>query len=220
MQKQIIVTGDGSHTISIGEGITYHSIHGTIQESMHVYINAGLLHLYQTHETLTILEVGLGTGLNALLTTIASTANNLTIHYTALEPFPLTPMETNMLNYILLLPEKEVHTWFYGIHNSEWEKDIDIAPNFKLHKNKQSLIRFSSAQLFHLIYFDAFAPAVQPELWTTAIFQRLYSMMHPGGILTTYCSKGNVRRAMQSAGFSIEKLSGPEGKREILRGRK
>lgn len=215
-----MVTADGSHTISIGEGITYHSIHGAIQESMHVYINAGLLYLYQTHEKLTILEVGLGTGLNALLTTMASTANKLTAHYTALEPFPLTRTETNMLNYISLLPEKEVNTWFNSIHNSEWEKDIDIAPNFTLHKTKQSLIRFSSPHLFHLIYFDAFAPAVQPELWTTAIFQRLYSMMHTGGILVTYCCKGNVRRAMQSAGFSIEKLSGPEGKREILRARK
>lgn len=220
MQKQIIMTGDGSHTISVGENITYHSIHGALQESRHVFIGAGLSPLPSSTHKIYLLEIGLGTGLNALLSAIEATAHRQCIHYTALEPFPLTAAEAGRLNYASLLPQNEEHNYFYEIHNSEWGKNITITPFFTLHKTQQSLLTFNSDTLFHLIYFDAFAPAVQPGLWASEIFRHLYNIMHPGGILVTYCSKGDVRRAMHAAGFTVEKLTGAKGKREMLRARK
>ncbi|MFT3701156.1 MAG: tRNA (5-methylaminomethyl-2-thiouridine)(34)-methyltransferase MnmD [Agriterribacter sp.] len=222
MQRQIITTADGSHTIRIAEtAITYHSIHGALQESMHVFINAGFQSVASSHNELHVLEIGLGTGLNALLSFAESQKLQKKIYYTAVEPFPLTANEVNALNYTEQMHKPVLKNVFSIIHSSKWEEDIAIAPAFTLHKMRQSLLDVTLPQEhYHLVYFDAFAPAVQPELWTEEVFQQLYNTMYPGAVLVTYCSKGNVRRNMQQAGFMIEKPPGPPGKREMIRARK
>jgi tRNA U34 5-methylaminomethyl-2-thiouridine-forming methyltransferase MnmC len=221
VQRQIILTADGSHTVSIPElNITYHSIHGAIQESLHVFIEAGLRFVseqfYKTG-SVNILEVGLGTGLNALLTMQEAENKKHSIHYTALELHPLNQEQYSSLNYCNELKQPGLQNTFLSIHDSEWEKSISISPGFTIYKTNQSLTDYSTDSGFHLIYFDAFAPAVQPELWVPEIFRKLYGLLLPNGVLVTYCSKGDVRRALQSAGFTVKKIPGPPGKREMLR---
>lgn len=223
MQRKIIITADGSHSVEIpGMQVAYHSKYGAIQESMHVFIEAGLGECIRSDrpDPLLILEIGFGTALNALLTMIESRTNNERIAYTAIEPFPLIDAEFRQLNYCMQLQRPELQPLFEKLHSCEWEKDIQITPRFIVHKIMIDLVNFSTNQFFHLIYYDAFAPGAQPELWTKEIFEKLFSMMATNGILVTYCSKGAVRRAMLAAGFSVEKVPGPVGKREMLRARK
>ncbi len=220
MQRQPIITKDGSHTISIPEmNVTYHSHHGAIQESMHVFIEAGLKHVSASLQKpdIHIFEMGFGTGLNALLSLIEAERSQLKIHYTTVELFPLHEDEINLLNYCEQLHRKDLKPVFHQLHQCEWGKDVLITPFFTLNKIRIDLINFSTSQPVNLIYYDAFAPAAQPELWTKEVFEKLISMLVPGGVLVTYCSKGDVRRAMQAAGFSIEKIPGPRGKREMVR---
>lgn len=223
MQRNLILTKDGSHTVSVPDmNVTYHSVHGAIQESMHVFIEAGLYlsARFEWPEQYKILEIGFGTGLNALLTLLEAEKAKQSVHYTAIELYPMDIQQAHSLNYCDQLNRKDLQPVFNAVHNSEWGKEISSTNYFTLKKIKANLIDFSSTQLFNLIYFDAFAPTAQPELWTKKIFEKLYTMMYDGGILVTYCSKSDVRRAMQAAGFSIEKLPGPAGKREILRAKK
>jgi tRNA U34 5-methylaminomethyl-2-thiouridine-forming methyltransferase MnmC len=221
MQRQIIFTGDGSHTVSIPNmHVTYHSVHGAIQESQHVFIEAGLKYAatrFFHPGALHILEIGLGTGLNALLSLIESETNQQRIHYTAIEPFPLSTEEITLLNYCEQLNRNDLRDTFTNLHTSEWEKDIVPASFFTLYKTRQPLQQFITPLPYHLVYFDAFAPAAQPELWNVSIFKKMYDAMLPNGILVTYCSKGDVRRNMITAGFTIEKIPGPPGKREMIR---
>jgi tRNA U34 5-methylaminomethyl-2-thiouridine-forming methyltransferase MnmC len=218
MKREIIATSDGSHTVEIQEmKVTYHSRHGAIQESMHVFIEAGLHYMYEQVEpevTLHVFEMGFGTGLNAFLTAIDATQNNRRIDYTAIEAFPLSTDEASVLNYTAILGYQEL---FEQLHQSKWNESIPVTNNFTLNKIHSDLISLSTSQRFHLIYYDAFAPAAQPELWTKEIFDKLYTLLLPGGVLVTYCSKGDVRRAMIAAGFQVEKLPGPPHKREMLR---
>ena len=167
--------------------------------------------------------MGFGTGLNALLTLMEANPQ-LQIHYTAIELFPLTAAESTELNYCDQLNRKDLLPAFEKLHQCEWEKDIVISPHFTIHKVNTSLLNIKTSKLFpgsasdpNLIYFDAFAPAAQPELWTKEIFEMLYSILRRDGVLVTYCSKGDVRRAMLAAGFVVEKIPGPPGKREIVR---
>jgi tRNA U34 5-methylaminomethyl-2-thiouridine-forming methyltransferase MnmC len=225
MDRKIILTSDGSHSISVpAMGVTYHSIHGAIQESRHVFIEAGLKHLvlrkHSASSRIRILEMGLGTGLNALLTLVESGQLHLAIDYTALELFPLASQEAQDLNYCTLLEQERFKPLFENIHTSDWERPVPITDYFSLEKKKISVLDFPGDQNFDLVYFDAFAPNAQPELWTTSVFEKLFSMVNPGGLLVTYCSKGEVRRAMKAAGFEVEKLPGPPRKREMLRARK
>lgn len=228
MERKLIITGDGSHSISITEmpshagtdgTVTYHSIHGAIQESMHVFIEAGFRYVINcsTTKQLNLLEIGFGTGLNALLTLMEAQGTGMNIYYEALEPYPLNEEEVKSLNYCLQLNRPDLREIFERMHNCEWDKEVAIIDNFTLSKKNIKLLNFSTHQLFNLIYFDAFAPAVQPELWTKEVFDKLYGMMAANGILVTYCSKSDVRRAMQAAGFSVEKIPGPPHKREMLR---
>lgn len=196
--------------------LTYHSIHGAIQESLHVFIEAGFKRSGPSG-SLNILEMGFGTGLNALLTLLEADKLGRPVHYTAIELYPLNPEEIYQLNYCTRLNRDHHQMIFEKFHKCEWEKDHMITPFFTFYKTNTDPPGFSANRLFDLIYFDAFAPAAQPELWTKQIFASLYKMMRPGGILVTYCSKGEVRRSMQSAGFNIEKVPGPPGKREMLR---
>jgi len=208
---------DGSHTIEIPEmSVTYHSIHGAIQESMHVFIKEGLHYLINqpSNQPINILEMGFGTGLNAFLTAIKAETKNIKIQYTAIEQFPITTTQADKLNYVEHLGHKEI---FEKIHSAPWDEEIIITNNFKLKKENTNLLNHSTSQQFSLIYYDAFAPSAQPELWTKEVFEKLYSMLSPHGILVTYCSKGDVRRAMIAAGFNVKKLPGAPGKREMLR---
>jgi tRNA U34 5-methylaminomethyl-2-thiouridine-forming methyltransferase MnmC len=218
--REIVITKDGSHTISIPEQkVTYHSVHGAIQESMHVFIETGLRYLLNRSITqpVAIFEMGFGTGLNAFLTAIVATETKTIIHVTSVESWPLRSDETAVLNYPHTLGYDEL---FQKIHQCRWEEEVAINDFFSLQKVETELMNFSTTQPFSLIYFDAFAPSAQPELWTEEVFKKLYGMLLPSGVLVTYCSKGDVRRAMIAAGFTVKKLPGPPGKREILRGEK
>lgn len=217
MKRHLQFTADGSHTIQIDElNVTYHSKHGAIQESRHVFIDAGINYLYQAKEfkEYQILEMGFGTGLNALLTAIFSDQMNVHVNYHSVEAFPLTTEEVGMLNYGMLLQQISV---FSQIHTAPWNTATPIHPKFKLYKYHGELNTFVTQQQFDIIYYDAFAPTAQPELWTVEIFEKLFHLLKPEGILVTYCSKGVVRRSMEAAGFRVTKLQGPPGKREMVR---
>ena len=215
MKTERIRTGDDSYTLRVPElDEHYHSIHGARAESMHVFIDAGLKAV-KNKPSIHLLEVGLGTGLNCLLTA-ASQQPETTIRYTALEPFPL---EKEILDSIA--PENEPERGrFWQIHHTPADGDAQITPGFLLHRSTQKLETLALHDPVDLVYFDAFAPRVQPELWTTEVFRLLYDLMSDNSILVTYCAKGDVRRAMQQAGFQVERLPGPPYKREMLRARK
>ncbi|HEX2630896.1 MAG TPA: tRNA (5-methylaminomethyl-2-thiouridine)(34)-methyltransferase MnmD [Chitinophagaceae bacterium] len=225
MKRLPLITKDGSHTISIPEmNVTYHSIHGAIQESMHVFIKAGLEAIRPQsvvadygHHPIAIFEMGFGTGLNALLTLIDAEEKKQPVYYYSVELFPLNNEEVNQLNYCNELNRSALQPLFEQLHNCEWEKDIRITNHFTIHKTNTDLTHLSTPGRFNLIYYDAFAPGAQPELWTASVFEKLYNLLLPGGILVTYCSKSDVQRAMKAAGFGIEKIPGPPGKREMIR---
>ena len=218
VQRAITSTADGSHTISIpGQNVMYHSRYGAIQESVHVFLQAGLHYLLNGDSELRsikILEVGFGTGLNAFLTAIESQKLKVHVTYTTLEPFPLTTAEAALLNYPDLLGHPGL---FRSIHDSIWNEPVPISEYFTLEKYITSLQLFTSPITYQLVFFDAFAPLAQPEMWTEEMFRKVYGLMEKGGVLVTYCSKGDVKRAMKAAGFTIEKLPGPIGKREMIR---
>jgi tRNA U34 5-methylaminomethyl-2-thiouridine-forming methyltransferase MnmC len=221
MERQIINTADGSSTVSIpGMNVTYHSTHGAIQESLHVFIRAGLKQMLPERSSLSILEMGFGTGLNALLTLMEAEAIQKQVHYSAIELYPLEPAQVKVLNYCEKLNRQDLQRSFEQLHSSDWDKNIPVSGYFTLFKSGSDLLEFQitgPGNQFDIIYFDAFAPTAQPELWTLAVFEKLFAMLSPAGLLVTYCSKGDVRRAMQSAGFKVEKLAGPPGKREMVR---
>lgn len=211
-----VISKDGSSTLfSPHFDEHYHSIHGAIQESMHVFIGAGLKQFEQNE--VRILEMGFGTGLNALLTLIHGSEKK--VEYTGLEAYPVPQELLDKLNYPHELGAEAVEK-FQKIHDAEWEKAESISPNFLLSKHKIQLEEFANETHYDLVYFDAFAPSAQAELWTLDIFQKMYALMANGGILVTYCAKGDVRRAMIAAGFQVEKIPGPPGKREMLRAKK
>ncbi len=223
MQRIPVITKDGSPTISIPEmNVTYHSIHGAIQESEHVFIKTGLLDsgIFDYIGVHQVLEIGFGTGLNALLTLIEADKHQNRIYYTAIEPLPLDKSVIAQLNYCEQLSLPHYQWLFEKMHQCGWEEMYEITGHFRLTKHKIPLQEFSTGESFSIIYFDAFAPNAQPELWTKEIFEKLYNLMTEGGILVTYCSKGDVQRAMKAAGFTIEKIPGPPGKREMIRAAK
>ena len=220
MQREIQLTADGSHTLSIPEmNVTYHSHHGAIGESIHVYIEAGLHPLLNDplQTPIHIFEMGFGTGLNALLSLQKAMKHKLPISYTAVELYPLTETGITQINYGHLL---NAQTDFLAIHNCEWEKEIQLNEFFTLKKRKAGLSDVMITQSAHCIFFDAFSPTVQPELWTREIFEKMYKALAPGGILVTYCSKSEIRRNMTAAGFTVTKIPGPWGKREMVRAQK
>jgi tRNA U34 5-methylaminomethyl-2-thiouridine-forming methyltransferase MnmC len=216
LKREIIQTADGSSSVFIPElNENYHSIHGAVQESMHVFIEAGLNQVKK--DTIRIFEMGYGTGLNFLLTFLNT--QNKTIYYHGIEAFPLESKVVTQLNFIEELNlSKDQAEVFVRFHSNENAFKID--KTFSVKKQQIKLHDFETNSHFDLIYFDAFAPEVQPGLWTLEVFQQMYKLLNPGGILTTYCAKGQVRRNMQYSGFEVERLPGPKGKREILRATK
>ena len=219
MKREIITTSDGSKTIQIVDwNEQYHSKHGAIQEAYHVFIKSGLA-LF-SNQSVSILEIGFGTGLNALITLIEADKFCLNINYTGVEAYPIKPEELQQLNYISELKAEAFQNHFNLMHTAPWEEDVTVSDTFVLHKKQKKFKELSGNNLFHLIYFDAFGARVQPELWTTAIFSILFNALKNGGVLVTYAAKGSVRRAMQEVGFFVERLPGPPGKREMLRATK
>lgn len=202
----------------------YHSRHGAIQESKHVFIEAGLNTVLQglpTAEPVKIFEVGFGTGLNALLTMLEAEKRDLKVSYTSIELYPVEIETIKALNYTDILGYQFCYGPYHSLHLVRWEEEHPVTTHFAFKKVKASLLEYElPAEAYHLIYFDAFAPEHQPEMWSATVFKKMYEALKPGGILVTYCSKSIVQKAMKEAGFSIEKLPGPPGKREMLRARK
>lgn len=219
-RPKIILTEDGSHTLSLpGQNEHYHSTFGAMNESRHVFIRAGLKEMMEgADDDLSVLEVGFGTGLNALLSLIEAEYARRKLRYTAIEAFPLEKEIWEKLNYTDLLKGREVKEAFEKMHQLKWGETARISAFFNFEKFFTDIREYeAAAESYSLVYFDAFAPDVQPELWTEEVFYKIHEMTRPGGILVTYSCKGTVKRALRSAGFEIEKLTGPKGKREMLR---
>ncbi len=220
METKKVHTADGSHTLYVPHlDEHYHSIHGAIQEALHVFIAMGLQHSSLTN--ISILEIGFGTGLNALLTQLEAEKLNKNIYYHSLEAYPLSVNEVKDLNYIQEVKGEGVQSKFEALHQVDWEKDVAINNGFTLRKQKVVLQEYQPIESsIDLIYFDAFGPRVQPELWEKPIFDKMFTVLKPNGVLVTYCAKGDVRRTMLASGFTVERLPGPPGKREMLRATK
>ncbi len=219
MQRKIITTSDGSKTIHIVDwDEQYHSKHGAIQEAYHVFIKSGLALFEDT--SVAVLEIGFGTGLNCLITLIEAQKRKLSIAYTGVEAYPVTPEELQELNYISELKADAFEPQFQKMHTCTWNDSIALADNFSLRKQQKDFMQIDDIAAFNLIYFDAFGARVQPELWTEIIFEKMFAALKPNGVLVTYAAKGSVRRAMLAVGFEVERLPGPPGKREMLRATK
>jgi len=217
MELKLIETGDKSKTLYHLElNEHYHSTHGAYQESVHVYIKSGL-DQFVDKPKVSVFEMGFGTGLNVLLSWMFSKEHNKTIDLTTIELYPLRNEIWTQLDYYKNSVQKNV---FEKLHQCDWEQPIIIDEHFTFTKHKVSLKEFSTSNKYELIFFDAFGPDKQPELWEIPVFEKLYSILNIGGILVTYSAKGQVRRNMQQAGFTVERIPGPPGKREMLRAKR
>jgi len=216
MKSELILTEDGSNSLYVPEiDECYHSSHGAIQESRHIFIEAGLKQCRKSE--INVLEVGFGTGLNAFLTMIEAERSSKRIQYVSLEKYPVETEKALRLNYPEeLSPGKR--SCFEIMHLSAWNKKVQVTPFFSLEKTEADFTQYTPEHKFDVIFFDAFSPEKQPEMWTQERFELIYRHCNHGAMLTTYCAKGDVRRSMQAAGFIVERLAGPQGKREILRG--
>jgi tRNA U34 5-methylaminomethyl-2-thiouridine-forming methyltransferase MnmC len=222
MKKEYVITKDGSHSIYLPEmDEHYHSTNGSITESEHIFIQMGLVEATKLNTEVDILEIGMGTGLNVLTTFIANHKLGLNINYLGLEAFPLNWEMVKDLNFSTLLKREGISNLFKLVHSSPWNEPVHLTDNFILTKSDSKIQLIEFTMQFDLVYFDAFAPEKQEEMWTEEIFKKIYNSLRPRGILVTYCVKGVIRRRLQSIGFKIEKLPGPiGGKREMLRARK
>jgi tRNA U34 5-methylaminomethyl-2-thiouridine-forming methyltransferase MnmC len=226
LQRKIITTADGSKTIQIeGWNEQYHSVHGAIQEANHVYIKQGLL--FFNSETIShsesdlepnkisILEIGFGTGLNAILTLLKAEQIKRNIDYVGVEAYPVSSEELTQLNYTEALQIE--NSVFEDLHAFDWESSHYITEAFQLTKRKKFFDEINDVNCYNIIYFDAFGARVQPELWTEDIFKKMYDALKQNGVLVTYSCRGSVKRALRSVGFEIKRLKGPPGKHHMLR---
>ena len=215
---KLIVTSDGSHSL-LNEALneTYHSVHGAIQESQHVFINNGLYYFLDSYspEVVSIFEVGFGTGLNVLLTIKSMQNKKVSVNYTSIEAFPIGEELWSSLNYTNVLGLSEI---FDNVHRCSWEMVNQVLPGFGLNKQRTTLqgIELQPAS-FDVVYFDAFAPNKQPELWTIDMLAKVYDAMKSKGVFVTYCAKGQLKRDLNNLGFRVETLAGPPGKKEMVR---
>ena len=223
MKREIITTQDGSQTIHIVDWDEhYHSKHGAIQEANYVYLNKGLGFFLNSEnvkkeEAVSVLEIGFGTGLNAFLTLIEAEKHLINMQYVGVEAYPISAEELSQLCYPSVLNLEDETSVFNTLHTSKWNEFETISNHFQLKKQKQLFSEIKDINTYNVIYFDAFGPRVQPELWTEDIFKIMYNALKQNGVLVTYCAQGNARRAMQAVGFKVERLQGPPGKRHMLR---
>jgi len=222
MTIEIFKTEDGSDSLyNPILGDVYHSKHGAVNESNHVFIKSGLEYLSDRFKTIKILEVGFGTGLNALLTLDYCYSNNINVQYYTLEPFPIKSKIFEKLNHHEFCKIPDSQLLFNKLHNSPWEEEVWLNDRFQFYKSIKGIEEEQfSPQRFNLIYFDAFAMDIQPGLWSKEVFEKIYQSMEAKGVLVTYAAKGQVRRNLQGAGFFVERIPGPKGKREMLRATK
>jgi tRNA U34 5-methylaminomethyl-2-thiouridine-forming methyltransferase MnmC len=218
MKDQIIITSDGSKTLKLdGVDEHYHSTHGALAEAMHVYIDAGFKQVKKNK--VSILEMGFGTGLNTFSTYLENKGNKEVL-YTAIESSPISLELATQLDYVRSLNAHDHENVFVRLHACDWGKKQNIGANFHLIKNKGLIQDIVLEGTFDLVYYDAFGPRTQPELWEIGIFQKIYDSMNIDAILVTYCAKGSVKRNLKAVGFEISSLPGPPGKREITRATK
>lgn len=227
MKREIVITADGSSTIHLPDwDEQYHSKHGAIQEAYHVFIKHGLHHFHdsnlvsESHQNISILEIGFGTGLNTFITLLEAEKLENQIDYFGVEGYPVIMNEIDQLNYPKELHAEDKTELFKKLHETSWNEKHKITNQFSLTKKQLFFAEIKDQNKYHIIYFDAFGARVQPELWTEAIFKQMYDALKTGGVLVTYSAKGSVRRAMQAVGFEVERLPGPPGKREMLRATK
>lgn len=221
MSLQIIQTKDGSSSIfNTDLNETYHSIHGAIQESRHVFIKNGLDYLFQKSQpdSISVFEVGLGTGLNALLSIEFAIQNRVNIHYASIEAFPIDPVLTAQLNYPSYLELENAFDYFQKIHSSVWNDTVPLHGFFNFHKVSHPIQSYPlTSGAYDLIFFDAFAPEKQPDMWQMNVLKKVVDALKPNGVLVTYCAKGQLRRDLLLLDLKVEKLPGPPGKREMIR---
>ncbi|RVT77443.1 methyltransferase domain-containing protein [Flavobacterium sufflavum] len=216
MKREIIQTKDGSTTIHLEEwNESYHSKHGAIQEAKHVFIKNGLS-LFKD-KTLSILEIGFGTGLNAFISFLEAQTMGQTINYVGVEAYPVAAEEILSMNYVDELNAQSQLEIFEKMHKFNWNEKMMLSDSFSLTKRQQFFQDIDDVAQFDLIYFDAFGYRVQPELWSTEIFKKMYDALKENGVLVTYAARGVVKRSMIEVGFRVEKLEGPPGKREMFR---
>jgi len=217
MKREVILTADGSKTIYIPEmDENYHSTNGAFQEAMHVFIQNGIRKRISNDE-ITVFEMGFGTGLNALLTLVEAVNSNRTINYIGIEAYPVESELIKEINYEKLVDEQFTE-YFSMMHSLSWEQKHILHPNFtfqKIHLKIQDYQPLNSS--VDLIFFDAFGPKVQKEVWTIDVLKKMHDMLKPNGILVTYCAMGQMKRDLKSLGFKVEGLPGPPGKREMTR---
>lgn len=224
LSHQIITTEDGSTTIQIPEwNEQYHSKHGAIQEAKHVFLKTGLASLNldyfrENNQEVTVLEAGFGTGLNALLTYFWAEENQVKINYISLEAFPVAEEEVLKLNYPQQIEDNQADVIFKKIHSANWDEKTEISSNFKLHKIHQKFDQLSLINTANIVFYDAFGPRVQPDLWEVKTLKLFKNALKNKGVFVTYCAKGSVRRDLESLGFQMKRMPGPPGKREMLRG--
>jgi tRNA U34 5-methylaminomethyl-2-thiouridine-forming methyltransferase MnmC len=218
MERELRLTEDGSHTLIAKElDEPYHSIHGAVQESLHVFIDQGFISIPKS--PVRILELGLGTGLNLLLTLVEAELSGREVFYHAVEKYPLEAFEYIRLNYenvVEGIPAGKL----LELHKAPWGEDFPLSDRFSVFKELADFRSMDPQGTFDLVYFDAFAPDKQPELWSQEIFETIADLVDTGGILVSYTSKGSVRRALISCGFEVDRVPGPPGKREMIRARK
>lgn len=219
--RRVVITKDGSPTLFVPElNEHYHSIHGAVQESQHVFIESGLNYLLKKGiKNIRVFEVGFGTGINAWLSMKFAEENDLNINYESIEAYPLDMFEAESIASGLLDNDKKKNE-FLQLHELPWEKENQLSKHFKLFKREGILQEYKIDDNADLIYFDAFAPNKQAELWEKPIFDMMIKLLKPDGILVTYCAKGIVKRTMKAAGFEVETIAGPPGKREMIRAHK
>lgn len=216
MKREIIITDDGSTTIRIPDwNENYHSTHGAIQEAKHVFIKNGL-DLLQNQKSISLLEIGFGTGLNAFITFL-ETLDKEKVNYVGVEAYPISSEEIAQMNYVTELQATQYQVVFDKMHSCDWESQQHITEKFILTKRKQFFQDINDKEQYDLIYFDAFGFPLQPELWSEVIFKKMFDALLPNGVLVTYACRTSIKNAMLSVGFSIEKLPGAPGKREMLR---
>ncbi len=214
MNREVIVTADGSTTLlDKDKQVTYHSVHGAVQESVHVYIRNGLEQFLYLNE-IKVLEMGFGTGLNAILTWNFAHLHKKKIEYTTFEKFPLEADLVRFLHFEKTTDEAEK---LLQLHKTSWRLATRLSDFFSLTKLNDDFLNCTFQSKFHLVYYDAFAPSAQPELWTPSIFELIYNALCSDGMLVTYCAKGQVKRDLKTVGFYVEALPGPPGKREMIR---